>query len=283
MPSLSDVSSFVFMLFYCYTHYLFCLFPLMYFSILFHSVLPFFPFFLFHAILYYSFSLITIPSFCLSLSGWQKAFKDTSQYVVGELSALESEQRHIDARAARVEKRLRYLMDTGTPSPITLEKLFWQIEHTYTCTYTHVHSGRFFFFLKRERIFEAPHPCSWMLHDEKLGGYKRRGCGVREEEEEEKGENGWVERERGELCISGMWEEGRPLWAGVIREPFMGEMITVRDSEAPAEVSTTAVCQPQPANLHSIEHCAQPCTATHTHTYTPSFPKYISGLHWYAV
>uniref|UniRef100_H2LBB9 EH domain binding protein 1 n=1 Tax=Oryzias latipes TaxID=8090 RepID=H2LBB9_ORYLA len=47
--------------------------------------------------------------------GWGavKAFKDTSQYVVGELSALESEQRHIDARAARVEKRLRYLMDTG--------------------------------------------------------------------------------------------------------------------------------------------------------------------------
>ncbi|XP_029376854.1 EH domain-binding protein 1 isoform X3 [Echeneis naucrates] len=44
---------------------------------------------------------------------FNKAFKDTSQYVVGELSALESEQRHIDARAARVEKRLRYLMDTG--------------------------------------------------------------------------------------------------------------------------------------------------------------------------
>uniref|UniRef100_A0A674MK07 EH domain binding protein 1 n=1 Tax=Takifugu rubripes TaxID=31033 RepID=A0A674MK07_TAKRU len=42
-----------------------------------------------------------------------KAFKDTSQYVVGELSALESEQRHIDARAACVEERLRYLMDTG--------------------------------------------------------------------------------------------------------------------------------------------------------------------------
>ncbi|XP_056903400.1 EH domain-binding protein 1 isoform X3 [Takifugu flavidus] len=43
----------------------------------------------------------------------EKAFKDTSQYVVGELSALESEQRHIDARAACVEERLRYLMDTG--------------------------------------------------------------------------------------------------------------------------------------------------------------------------
>ncbi|KAI4813321.1 hypothetical protein KUCAC02_024653, partial [Chaenocephalus aceratus] len=47
----------------------------------------------------------------------EKAFKDTSQYVVGELSALESEQRHIDARAARVEKRLRYLMDTAEPQP----------------------------------------------------------------------------------------------------------------------------------------------------------------------
>uniref|UniRef100_A0A672KV65 EH domain binding protein 1 n=1 Tax=Sinocyclocheilus grahami TaxID=75366 RepID=A0A672KV65_SINGR len=43
----------------------------------------------------------------------QKPFKDTSQYVVGELAALESEQRQIDTRASRVEKRLRYLMDTG--------------------------------------------------------------------------------------------------------------------------------------------------------------------------
>uniref|UniRef100_A0A8C5CP84 EH domain binding protein 1 n=1 Tax=Gadus morhua TaxID=8049 RepID=A0A8C5CP84_GADMO len=43
----------------------------------------------------------------------QSEFRDTSQYVVGELSALESEQRQIDTRAARVEKRLRYLMDTG--------------------------------------------------------------------------------------------------------------------------------------------------------------------------
>ncbi|XP_051501757.1 EH domain-binding protein 1 isoform X2 [Myxocyprinus asiaticus] len=43
----------------------------------------------------------------------EKAFKDTSQYVVGELVALESEQRQIDTRASRVERRLRYLMDTG--------------------------------------------------------------------------------------------------------------------------------------------------------------------------
>uniref|UniRef100_A0A8C3HGX1 EH domain binding protein 1 n=1 Tax=Chrysemys picta bellii TaxID=8478 RepID=A0A8C3HGX1_CHRPI len=40
-------------------------------------------------------------------------FKDTSQYVVGELAALENEQKQIDTRAALVEKRLRYLMDTG--------------------------------------------------------------------------------------------------------------------------------------------------------------------------
>lgn len=33
-------------------------------------------------------------------------------------------------------------------------------------------------------------------------------------------------------CVSGMGEEGRPLWAGVIREPFMGETITGCDSGA---------------------------------------------------
>ncbi|XP_051021289.1 EH domain-binding protein 1 isoform X8 [Acomys russatus] len=42
-----------------------------------------------------------------------KGFKDTSQYVVGELAALENEQKQIDTRAALVETRLRYLMDTG--------------------------------------------------------------------------------------------------------------------------------------------------------------------------
>ncbi|KAG3267250.1 EH domain binding protein 1 [Ictidomys tridecemlineatus] len=42
-----------------------------------------------------------------------KGFKDTSQYVVGELAALENEQKQIDTRAALVEKRLRYLMDTA--------------------------------------------------------------------------------------------------------------------------------------------------------------------------
>uniref|UniRef100_A0A8C5LL40 EH domain binding protein 1 n=1 Tax=Jaculus jaculus TaxID=51337 RepID=A0A8C5LL40_JACJA len=43
----------------------------------------------------------------------EKGFRDTSQYVVGELAALENEQKQIDTRAALVERRLRYLMDTG--------------------------------------------------------------------------------------------------------------------------------------------------------------------------
>ncbi|XP_078261832.1 EH domain-binding protein 1 [Rhinoraja longicauda] len=44
---------------------------------------------------------------------FSRGFKDTSQYVVGELAALENEQKQIDTRAAMVEKHLRYLMDTG--------------------------------------------------------------------------------------------------------------------------------------------------------------------------
>ncbi|XP_034540493.1 EH domain-binding protein 1-like protein 1 isoform X5 [Notolabrus celidotus] len=39
---------------------------------------------------------------------------DTSQYVLSELAALEIEQKHIDSRAAVVERRLRSLMETGS-------------------------------------------------------------------------------------------------------------------------------------------------------------------------
>ncbi|KAL6098827.1 ehbp1l1 [Pungitius sinensis] len=39
---------------------------------------------------------------------------DTSQYVLSELAALESEQKHVDSRAAVVERRLRSLMETGS-------------------------------------------------------------------------------------------------------------------------------------------------------------------------
>uniref|UniRef100_A0A4W5QIG8 EH domain binding protein 1 like 1 n=1 Tax=Hucho hucho TaxID=62062 RepID=A0A4W5QIG8_9TELE len=39
---------------------------------------------------------------------------DTSQYVLSELQALESEQRHIDNRAGIVERRLRRLMESGS-------------------------------------------------------------------------------------------------------------------------------------------------------------------------
>lgn len=78
-----------------------------------------------------------------------------------------------------------------------------------------------------------------MLHDGALGGYERRGWGGGEG-------RGRVGGEGEKECVSGMGEEGRPLWAGVIREPFMGETITGCDSGAPAEVSAAAVCQPRP-------------------------------------
>ncbi|XP_078061001.1 EH domain-binding protein 1-like, partial [Mustelus asterias] len=40
-------------------------------------------------------------------------FRDTSQYVLGELTALEREQKQIDTRAAVVERDLRNIMETG--------------------------------------------------------------------------------------------------------------------------------------------------------------------------
>lgn len=47
---------------------------------------------------------VVLPGQCL---------QDTNQYVLSELQALETEQKHIDSRAAIVEKRLRKLMETG--------------------------------------------------------------------------------------------------------------------------------------------------------------------------
>uniref|UniRef100_K7F6L3 EH domain binding protein 1 like 1 n=1 Tax=Pelodiscus sinensis TaxID=13735 RepID=K7F6L3_PELSI len=44
----------------------------------------------------------------------RQRFQDTSQYVVAELQALENEQKQIDARAAVVEKDLRFFMESGT-------------------------------------------------------------------------------------------------------------------------------------------------------------------------
>lgn len=74
------------------------------------------------------------------------------------------------------------------------------------------------------------------------GGWRREGKG------------GCGGRERRGECVSGMGEEGRPLWAGVIREPFMGETITGCDSGAPAEVSAAAVCQPRPQPASQPPH-----------------------------
>uniref|UniRef100_A0A8C4Q8T1 EH domain binding protein 1 n=1 Tax=Eptatretus burgeri TaxID=7764 RepID=A0A8C4Q8T1_EPTBU len=55
----------------------------------------------------------TNPEYAAEFLLDDEELRDTSQYVVGELSALENEQSQIDNRAARVEKRLRFLMETG--------------------------------------------------------------------------------------------------------------------------------------------------------------------------
>ncbi|XP_037834908.1 titin homolog isoform X3 [Kryptolebias marmoratus] len=47
-------------------------------------------------------------------SKYEEETMDTSQYVLSELAALEAEQKHIDSRAAVVERRLRSLMETGS-------------------------------------------------------------------------------------------------------------------------------------------------------------------------
>ncbi|KAA0703997.1 EH domain-binding protein 1-like protein 1 [Triplophysa tibetana] len=44
----------------------------------------------------------------------KERLQDTNQYVLSELQALETEQKHIDSRAAIAEKRLRKLMETGS-------------------------------------------------------------------------------------------------------------------------------------------------------------------------
>jgi len=51
---------------------------------------------------------VVLPGQCL---------QDTNQYVLSELQALETEQKHIDRRADVVEKRLRKLMETGKKKP----------------------------------------------------------------------------------------------------------------------------------------------------------------------
>lgn len=50
---------------------------------------------------------------CVCDGGCGQCLQDTSQYVLSELAALETEQKHIDSRAAVVERRLRSLMESG--------------------------------------------------------------------------------------------------------------------------------------------------------------------------
>lgn len=51
-----------------------------------------------------------------------QCLQDTNQYVLSELQALETEQKHIDSRAAVVEKSLRKFMETGKKNTHIEEK-----------------------------------------------------------------------------------------------------------------------------------------------------------------
>uniref|UniRef100_A0AAY4CPA1 EH domain binding protein 1 like 1 n=1 Tax=Denticeps clupeoides TaxID=299321 RepID=A0AAY4CPA1_9TELE len=55
-----------------------------------------------------------VGRFLSVLSNMDHRLQDTSQYVLSELHALETEQKHIDSRAAIVERRLRWLMESGS-------------------------------------------------------------------------------------------------------------------------------------------------------------------------
>uniref|UniRef100_A0A673I7N7 EH domain binding protein 1 like 1 n=1 Tax=Sinocyclocheilus rhinocerous TaxID=307959 RepID=A0A673I7N7_9TELE len=55
-------------------------------------------------------TMVSMPSLFETI----KCLQDTNQYVLSELQALETEQKHIDSRAAVVEKRLRKIMETGS-------------------------------------------------------------------------------------------------------------------------------------------------------------------------
>ena len=53
---------------------------------------------------------------------WQVAStsgREVSQYLAGELAALEREQAQIDAQAAKLEKRLRRVMEAGETRAVT--------------------------------------------------------------------------------------------------------------------------------------------------------------------
>uniref|UniRef100_A0A3Q3XA71 EH domain binding protein 1 like 1 n=1 Tax=Mola mola TaxID=94237 RepID=A0A3Q3XA71_MOLML len=58
--------------------------------------------------------LVFASSFAVCRPSDTKCLQDTSQYVLSELVALEAEQKHIDSRAAVVERSLRSLMETGS-------------------------------------------------------------------------------------------------------------------------------------------------------------------------
>ena len=67
--------------------------------------------------------------------------QDTSQYVLSELQALETEQKHIDNRAGVVERRLRRLMESGENDERYqkgAEPKVNRVRHTVMCAYQRI-------------------------------------------------------------------------------------------------------------------------------------------------
>uniref|UniRef100_A0A3P9AUC0 EH domain-binding protein 1-like protein 1 n=1 Tax=Maylandia zebra TaxID=106582 RepID=A0A3P9AUC0_9CICH len=116
---LHPLTSLIFLtLFFCFSSYVPLPFLLSDPLFLLLSFLPLFVAFCRHSVcscvvvcvcLYSSACLCT----CMMVACGQ-SLQDTSQYVLSELAALETEQKHIDSRAAVVERRLRSLMETGS-------------------------------------------------------------------------------------------------------------------------------------------------------------------------
>lgn len=75
---------------------------------------------------------------CVSLYLHGQRLQDTSQYVLSELQALETEQKHIDNRAGIVERRLRRLMESSEKQKNIksgCEANRNSVKLTFTCAY----------------------------------------------------------------------------------------------------------------------------------------------------
>lgn len=132
---------------------------------------------LFNTILHHSsFPLITILSLFSPFSLWLTEGVQRHQSVCGwgAVCSGERAEAHRRPSSSRGEEAAlshghRYPKPNYTGKTVLAN---WAYTHTHThcacvCVYVYVR--------ERERIFEAPPPLGWMLHDRGLGGYERRG------------------------------------------------------------------------------------------------------------